>query len=282
MQKEISASLVEEAVFKLVLDSCYSLDNKVYSALEHALDSETSELGRNTLIQILKNADIAAEEKIPLCQDTGFAVVFVDIGQDVHIIGGSFKEAINKGVSKGYIAGFLRKSMVTDPLFDRKNTEDNTPAIIHMNLVPGSGIKIKFAAKGTGSENKSALKMLSPADGIEGIKQFVIDTVKNAGASACPPLVVGIGIGGNMELVALYAKKAALRDVDTYNNDSRYAALERELLGELNNLGIGPLGFGGNTTVLKVNIDFYPTHISLLPVAVNINCHSVRHSEVIL
>ena len=203
--------------------------------------------------------------------------MFAEVGQDVHVVGGSFEEAVNAGVAKGYTEGYLRKSSVAEPLFERKNTGDNTPAVLHVRLVPGDRIRLKLAPKGAGSENKSALKMLVPADGIEGVKKFVVDTVKAAGSSPCPPIVVGVGIGGTLELAGLCAKRAAMRDVDTRNPDPRYAAFEEELLGLLNDLGTGPQGLGG--TAFKVNVEFCATHIASLPVAVNINCHAARHAE---
>ena len=219
---------------------------------------------------------------MPICQDTGLAVVFAEVGQDVHIVGGSFEEAINRGVAKGYTEGYLRKSSVAEPLFERRNTGDNTPAVLHTRLVPGDRLRLRLAPKGAGSENKSALKMLVPADGLEGVKRFVVETVRAAGSSPCPPMVIGVGIGGNMELAALCAKRAAARDVDTHNADSRYAALEDELLELVNGLGIGPQGLGGTTTAFKVNVEFCATHIASLPVAVNINCHAARHAETVL
>lgn len=254
----------------------------MYDALREAAEKEASPAGRDVLRQLVVNADIAREENMPICQDTGLAVVFAEVGQDVHIVGGSFEEAVNRGIAKGYTEGYLRKSSVAEPLFERRNTGDNTPAVLHVRLVPGDRLRLRLAPKGAGSENKSALRMLVPADGIEGVKRFVVDTVRAAGSSPCPPMVVGVGIGGNMELAALCAKRAAARDVDTHNADPRYAALEDELLRLVNDLGTGPQGLGGITTAFKVNVEFCATHIASLPVAVNINCHAARHADTVL
>ena len=230
--------------------------------------------------QLLENADIARNEDMPICQDTGLAIVFVDVGQDVHLAGGALDEAIHAGVAKGYVEYYLRKSAVAEPLFDRANTKNNTPAVIHTRIVPGDKVKIKLAPKGAGSENKSALKMMVPADGVAGVKKFVVEVVKAAGSNSCPPMVVGVGLGGTMEMAAICAKRAAARDIESRNIDPRYAALEQELLELINKTGIGPQGLGGRTTALKVNIEWYPTHIASLPVAVNINCHAARHAEI--
>ncbi|GFR36456.1 fumarate hydratase [Thermobrachium celere] len=238
-------------------------------------------LEKKILDILIKNSEIAENEKMPMCQDTGMAVVFMEIGQDVHIVGGNLEDAINEGVRQGYIEGYLRKSVVKDPL-DRVNTKDNTPAIIHYSIVPGDKIKITVAPKGFGSENMSRLKMLKPADGVEGVKKFVLETVKEAGPNPCPPIVVGVGIGGTFEKAAFLAKKALLRSVDEENKNPYYAQLEKELLEEINKLGIGPQGFGGLTTCLGVNIEVYATHIAGLPVAVNINCHATRHKEAVI
>lgn len=216
---------------------------------------------------------------MPICQDTGMACVFVDLGQDVHIVGGSLEDAINEGVRRGYEEGYLRKSVVKDPI-DRVNTKDNTPAVISYNVVPGEKLKLVVAPKGFGSENMSALKMLKPADGIEGVKDFILETVKKAGPNPCPPIVIGIGIGGTFDKVAALAKRALIRSVEERNKNTYYEALELELLEKINKLGIGPQGFGGKTTALAVNIETYPTHIAGLPVAVNVNCHATRHAEI--
>jgi fumarate hydratase subunit alpha len=230
---------------------------------------------------LLKNADIARSEDVPMCQDTGFAVVFVELGQDVHIEGGALEDAINEGVRRGYTEGYLRKSIVGHPL-ERVNTGDNTPAVIHLKLVPGNKMKITVAPKGGGSENMSGIKMLKPAEGVEGVKKFVLDTVKAAGPNPCPPIIVGVGIGGTFEKCALLAKEALLRPVGTPSHRPEIARLERELLDEINSTGIGPQGLGGRFTALAVHIEIYPVHIASLPVAVNINCHASRHKEIVL
>lgn len=278
--KEIHVSVIEDTVAQLAIDACCKLPHPVLTEFKNGIHNEPLPLGSCILQHLVNNAELAEREMMPLCQDTGLAVIFTEIGQDVVITGGDFEEAINKGVRKGYISGYLRKSVVAEPLFERKNTGDNTPAIIHTRLVPGDTLMIRFGVKGAGAENKSKLKMLIPADGIDGVKRFVLETVMEGGASACPPLVVGIGIGGDLEIAAICAKKAALRDIDTHNKDPQYAALEDELLQEINKMGLGPLGFGGRMTACKVNIEFFATHIASLPVAVNLNCHSARHTEV--
>lgn len=280
--REIYASTITEAIAALAVSACCQLPSVLYKTLKQSINEEISPLGREMLQQLVRNADIAAQETVPLCQDTGLAVVFAKVGQDVHIVGGSFEDAIHQGVAKGYTEGWLRKSCVTDPLFARVNTGDNAPAIVHTRLIPGDRIHLKLAPKGAGSENKSALKMLVPADGIESVKRFVLETVRAAGASPCPPMLIGVGIGGNLEKAALCAKLAAVRDVDTWHPDPRYAALEKELLEQVNCLGIGPQGLGGRITALKVNVEYAPTHIASLPVAVNINCHAARHAEIFL
>lgn len=280
--REIHVSAVTEAIAALAVSACCQLPSVLYETLKQSISKEVSPLGREMLQQLVRNADIAAQESVPLCQDTGLAVVFAEVGQDVHLVGGPFEDAIHQGVAKGYTEGWLRKSCVAEPLFDRVNTGDNAPAIVHVRLVPGDRIYLKLAPKGAGSENKSALKMLVPADGIEGLKRFVLETVRAAGASPCPPMLVGVGIGGNLEQAALCAKLAAVRDVDTWHPDPRYAALEKELLEQVNRLGIGPQGLGGRLTALKVNVEYAATHIASLPVAVNINCHAARHAEILL
>lgn len=280
--REILAETITEAVAELAVKACTKLPAAMTNALLNAGRKEASPLGRNIIEQLIKNADIAGIENVPICQDTGTAVVFAEIGQDVHITGGNFEDAVNRGIAKGYTDGFLRKSIVAEPLFERKNTGDNTPAIIHARIVQGDKIAIRVAPKGAGSENKSVLKMLVPADGIEGVRKVVLDAVMAAGPNACPPMVVGVGIGGNMETVCLCAKKAACRDAGTANADPRYAALEAELLDMINKTGIGPQGLGGETTAVAVNIEWLPVHIASLPVAVNINCHAARHADIII
>lgn len=280
--REIPAEAITAAVARLCVEACCDLPEEMRAAIEKARDTEPSPVGRDILGQMLENADIARREQVPLCQDTGLAVVFADIGQEVHITGGDFEEAVNKGIHEGYVDGFLRKSSVEEPLFERKNTGDNTPAIIHTRIVPGDKIRIRLAPKGAGSENKSVLKMLVPADGIEGVRKVILDAVKAAGPNSCPPMVVGVGLGGNMELACLCAKRAAARDIGTRNPDARYAAFEDELLTLINKTGIGPQGLGGETTAVAVHVEWAPTHIASLPVAVNINCNAARHGEAVI
>lgn len=280
--REIPAKAITDAVAELAIKACCDLPKEMNDALKKAAEDEPSPLGRHILNQLVENAQIARDETMPICQDTGLAVVFVDLGQDVHITGGDYEKAINEGIHKGYVDGYLRKSSVAEPLFERKNTGDNTPAIIHTKIVPGDKIRIRLAPKGAGSENKSVLKMLVPADGIEGVRKVVLDAVQAAGPNSCPPMVVGVGIGGNMELACLCAKKAAARDVGTKNQDPRYAELEKELLEMVNKTGIGPQGLGGEKTAVALNLEWAPTHIASLPVAVNINCHAARHAETTL
>lgn len=260
--------------------NCY-LNNDIRSAIEKNIADEKSDVGRVILDKLLQNANIAAQKEVPICQDTGMAVFFVEIGKDVFIEGESLTEAINKGVAKGYTDGYLRKSVVKDPL-NRINTKDNTPAVIYYDFTDGDKIKLTFAPKGFGSENKGALKMLNPSDGVEGVIDFVIDTVRKAGPNPCPPMVVGVGIGGTMDKVCVLAKKALTRDINTSNPNPFYAELEEKLLTEINRLGIGAAGLGGTTTALGVNIETFPTHIAGLPAAVNINCHATRHAVAII
>jgi fumarate hydratase subunit alpha len=278
--RTIDAATITQAVAKLAIDANYYLSGDVYDALVEGQSKEESPLGREIMSQLVKNACIAKEGDMPICQDTGLAVVFVEIGQDVHVVGGGLEDAIHAGVAKGYIEGYLRKSVVAEPLFNRVNTKNNAPAIIHFSIVPGDKLQITLAPKGAGSENKSALKMLVPADGLAGVKKFVLDTVKLAGPNSCPPMVLGIGIGGTMEKAALLAKKALIRPISKRNDHPQYAQLEQEMLTLVNQTGIGPQGLGGRITALAVNIEWYPTHIAGLPVAVNINCHATRHAQV--
>ncbi len=277
--KQINVSRITEVVKNMCIDANYYLSHDVKEKIESAYKQENWPMAKEILEKILTNIDIAKKEEMPICQDTGMACVFVEIGQDVHIIGGNLKDAINEGIRQGYNEGFLRKSVVKDPL-DRINTMDNTPAIIYYDIVEGDKLKIKVAPKGFGSENMSQLKMLKPADGLEGVKDFVLKVVKEAGPNPCPPIVVGVGIGGTFDKAANLAKKALVRPLNEKNNNEFYANLEKELLKEVNELGIGPQGFGGKTTALAVNIETYPTHIAGLPVAVNINCHVTRHAEI--
>ena len=280
--KEIHVADISAAVARLCVDACCLLPGDVCSALRARREEEPSPVGRDILEQLIRNAAIAAEERVPLCQDTGLAVVFADVGQDVRIVGGGFAEAVDEGVRRGYVDGYLRKSCVAEPLFERRNTGDNTPAVLHVRLVPGDSLRLRLAPKGAGSENKSVVRMLTPADGIEGVRGVVLDAVLAAGPNACPPIVVGVGLGGTMELAALCAKRAAVRDLCSRNADPRYAAFEDELLDMINRTGIGPQGLGGRTTALKVHVEWVPAHIASLPVAVNINCHAARHAEVVL
>lgn len=245
-----------------------------------ALDQEVSLTGKGILQDLIENAKIASEEQVPMCQDTGYSVIFVELGQDVRIEGGDFYEAINEGVRRGYTEGYLRKSIVSHPL-ERKNTGDNTPAVTHTKIVPGDSLRIVIAPKGGGSENMSAIKMLKPADGVEGVKKFVIDTVKAAGPNPCPPIVVGVGIGGTFEKCAQLAKEALLRELGEKSKYPDIAKLEEELFEEISKLGIGPQGLGGKTTALAVHVEIYAAHIASLPVAVNLNCHAARHKEVV-
>jgi len=262
------------------IEANYSLSKDVMAAYEKALETEKSPLGQEVLIQIMENARIADKEGMPLCQDTGLAVFFVEVGQDVSIVGGLLNDAINEGVRQGYHAGDLRKSVVQDPIFERRNTSDNTPAIIHTEIVAGDRLKMMLDIAGGGCENMAALKMLRPADGLEGVKHFVVETVRNAGANPCPPVVVGVGIGGDFEKVAMLAKKALLRPVGQPSPKLEVAALEEDLLKRVNQLGIGPVGLGGVVTALAVHIEIHPCHIASLPIAVNLGCHSSRHKSI--
>jgi len=279
--REIHVDQIIEAVTQMVQEANYNIGKDVEDAFKQALATEESPTGKDVLQQLLENVEIARTEQVPICQDTGFAVFIIELGQDVHIVGGSLTEAINEGVRRGYLAGYLRKSIVAHPL-ERKNTGDNTPAIIHLELVAGEKIKIHMAAKGGGSENMSFVKMLKPSDGVEGVKDFVIECVKTAGPNPCPPIVVGVGIGGTFEKAAYLAKKSLFRDLGRRSELADIAELEEELLEKVNKLGIGPQGLGGRTTALDVHVEIYPAHIASLPVAVNINCHAGRHKEVIL
>ena len=276
--REIHISEIISTVRDLCIESNYYLSNDVKEALCKAKENETWPLAENVLDQIILNSDIAKKEDMPICQDTGMACVFVEVGQEVHIVGGLLQDAINEGVRKGYDEGFLRKSVVKDPI-NRVNTKDNTPAVIYYDIVPGDKIKVTVAPKGFGSENMSRIKMLKPSDGLQGVKDFIIETVKLAGPNPCPPIVIGVGIGGTFDKAAYLAKKALIRPLNKRNNEKFYSDLEEELLETINKLGIGPQGFGGKTTALGLNIETYPTHIAGLPVAVNINCHATRHKE---
>lgn len=279
--REIEVSKITEAVKKLCMDAAYYLPTDVYESLKQGRETEESPVGRDVLDQIITNAEIAKNEDRPICQDTGMTIIFLEIGQDVHIVGGDLTEAINAGVAAGYVDGYLRKSVVAEPLFDRKNTGNNTPAIIYTKIVPGDKIKIDAELKGFGSENKSGVRMLVPADGVEGVKAAVMDIVKKAGPNPCPPMVVGVGIGGTMDNAAYMSKVALLRKTTDRNAHPQYAALEEELCAMINQTGIGAQ-LGGTTTALAVNIEWGATHIAGLPVAVTICCHAARHAEVVL
>lgn len=279
--KEINVGEVTKAVRQLAMDANYYLPEDVKGRLEESQKKEKWILASDTLGRIINNADLAAEEQLPMCQDTGMAVVFVELGQDVRLVGGSLEDAINEGVRQGYADGFLRKSVVEDPL-NRVNTKDNTPAVINLKLVPGNNLRIQVAPKGFGSENMSQMTMLKPSDGLAGVKEFILKVCKEAGPNACPPIVVGVGIGGTFDKAAAIAKEALMRPLDQPNAKPFYADLEAELLEEINGLGIGPQGYGGQTTAIAVAIEYYPTHIAGLPVAVNINCHATRHKEMTL
>jgi len=277
----INSETISQAVEMMCIKANCHIDSSIKKSLETALLTEESETGKSVIENLLKNAEIADKKEVPICQDTGMAVFFVEVGQDVHIEGDNLEKAIEKGVRAGYKDGYLRKSVVNDPL-NRVNTEDNTPPVIHYSFTDGENIKITFAPKGFGSENKSALKMLNPSDGRDSVIDFVVDTVQKAGANPCPPMVVGVGIGGTFDKAALLAKKALMRPIDSENPDPFYADLEKEMLEKINALGIGPQGFGGMTTAIGLNIETLPTHIAGMPCAININCHVTRHkSEVI-
>ena len=276
--KTITTDQISDVIENLCIESNYYLNEDIMNALEASIYKEESPNGKSVLTKILQNANIARSEKMAICQDTGMAVVFVDIGQEVHVCGGNINDAINEGVRRGYKKGFLRTSVVGDPI-DRINTGDNTPAVIHFNIVEGDKLKISIAPKGFGSENMSAIKMLKPSDGLEGVKGFILETVDKAGPNPCPPMVIGVGMGGTMEKAALLAKKALLRPINIRNTVGYVGRLEEEMLQSINKLGIGPSGLGGRTTALGVNIEVFPTHIAGLPVAVNISCHATRHAE---
>ena len=275
--REINVNVITDIIKEMCIEATHYLSDDMKECLFNAEKTEVSELGKQILGQLVENLDIAGKDMIPICQDTGMAVVFMEIGQDVHFTGGFLEDAINEGVRRGYVDGYLRKSVVSDPLI-RENTKDNTPAIIHYDIVKGDKVKITIAPKGFGSENMSRIFMLKPADGIDGVKEAVITAVSDAGPNACPPMVVGVGIGGTFEKCALLAKKALLRPVNKHSDIEYVAELEKEMLEKINSLGIGPGGLGGSTTAFAINIETYATHIAGLPVAVNICCHVNRHS----
>ncbi len=279
--RDINVSTIIEAVKNMCMNANFYLNEDIKQAMQNGLKNEQSPIGTEIIDKLLINADLAAKKKVAICQDTGMAVVFVTIGQEIHIVGGGLSDAINEGVRRGYNEGCLRKSVVKDPI-ERVNTGDNTPAVIHYEIVPGDSLKIELAPKGFGSENMSALKMLKPSDGIEGVKSFILETVDKAGPNPCPPIVVGVGIGGTMEKASILAKRALLRPISVRNEIEYVRNLESEMLQKINELGIGPAGLGGTNTALAVNVETYPTHIAGLPVAINISCHVTRHAETLL
>lgn len=277
--REIEAAKITEEVARLCMEANFELEEDVQKSLEDAFEKEESPAGREVLRQIVENSSIARAERMPMCQDTGLAVIFVELGQDAHISGGGFEDAINEGVRKGYTEGYLRKSCLADPVRGG-NTGDNTPAVIHLTLVPGDRLKIWVCPKGGGSENMSRIAMMKPADGVEGIKKFVVDNVTSASGNPCPPIVVGVGIGGTFERCAQLAKKALLREIGSEHSDPFYAELEKELLELVNRTGVGPMGLGGVTTALAVHIETAPRHIASFPVSMNLNCHAARHKYI--
>lgn len=279
--RELDVSVIRDTVARLCVEANSCLPEDVKAAIREFQEKEEWAIARGVLDKIVENFHIAEEENVPICQDTGMACVFLEVGQEVHFVGGNLYDAVNEGVRRGYTEGYLRKSVVADPI-RRGNTGDNTPAMIHTDIVPGDRVKITVGPKGFGSENMSAIKMLKPSDGLEGVKRFILDTVEAAGPNPCPPMVVGVGIGGTFEKAAFLAKKALMRPLDMRNSDPYYADLEAELLDQINGLGIGPQGFGGLTTALGLNIEVLPTHIAGLPCAVNIGCHATRHRSEVL
>jgi len=280
--RTINTQEIKETICSLLLESSYNIGEDTMGILKQNYELETNDISKSVLNQIIINDEIALTEKIPMCQDTGMAVIFLEIGQEVYLSGENLYDSINEGVRDAYDKGYLRKSVVDDPLFNRINTKDNTPSIIHTNIVPGDKIKITVAPKGFGSENMSAIKMLKPSDGVKGVKNFVIETVKKAGPNPCPPIILGIGIGGTFEMCAYMAKMALTRDIGKHNVSAEYNKLECELLEEINELNIGPAGLGGKTTALAVHIEYFPTHIAGLPVAINLCCHAYRHKSAII
>lgn len=280
--REINAQDITKTVARLFREANFYLTDDVLDAIKKAKETEESPVAKEVLEQIIKNADIAAKEQIPLCQDCGAAVVFLELGQDAKIVGGDLVAAVNEGVKQSYNEGYLRKSMAARPFSARVNTKDNTPAIIYTDIVPGDKLKIVAVPKGGGAENMSKLGMLQPAEGREGVVKFVVEAVDKAGSNPCPPVVVGVGIGGTAEKTLMLAKKALLRKVGEHNADPEVAELEKELFEKINGLGIGPMGYGGRTTALAVNVETFPAHIASMPVAVNLNCHSSRHKEAVL
>jgi len=280
--RKIKVSQIKDKIKELFLKANYHIDQDLMHRLEEALQEETSPIGKSVLQMIIKNNKIASSEEIAICQDTGLSVLFIELGQEVQLTDGNFSEAINQGVKEAYQEGYLRKSVVDDPVFERKNTKTNTPAIIYTDIVSGDKVKFTVMPKGFGSENMSTLGMLKPADGPEGIVNFIVETVKKAGPNPCPPTIIGVGIGGTADKAIVIAKKAIARKMGRHNQNEKYAAMEKEALEKINNSGIGPAGLGGKTTSLAINIDYLPTHIAGMPVAVNVCCHAARHAEGIL
>ena len=280
--REIKCEDITSTIKQLCIEAACNLPQDVFNSLKTKQEQEDSPLAQKTLSVLLDNASLAKNNMMPICQDTGMAFVYITMGQEVHISGGVLSEAINEGVRQGYQEGYLRKSVVNDPLFERVNTKDNTPAIIYYDIVAGDEFKIVLAPKGFGSENMSQIKMLKPSDGLSGVKDFVLKVVNDAGPNACPPMVIGVGIGGSFDKVTMLAKQAMIREIGSKNSDEKYAQLEDELLEMINETGIGPAGYGGKTTALSLNIETYPTHIAGMPVAVSICCHVARHKEATL
>ena len=276
--REIDVKVIADTVAELSKEANFFLGDDVTAAFQKGMENETSKVGKEVFRQLLENARIAREEQVPMCQDTGYPVVFIELGQEIALVGGYFNEAVNEGIRRGYKEGYLRNSIVNDPL-ERKNTGDNTPAVVHVELVPGDKIGITVMPKGGGSENTGQIKMLTPSQGMQGLIDFVVDTVKKSGPNPCPPIIVGVGFGATFEKVAFLAKKALLRPVGQFHHNPFYADLEQDLLRRINNTGIGPMGFGGRITALDVNIETSPCHIGTMPAAVNINCHASRHAR---
>ena len=278
--RELDVREVAEALTAMCITANYDLPEDVHDALVKAREAEESPVGKEVLGQLVENADIAAADRVPICQDTGFAVIFAEVGQDVHFVGSPFEDAVNEGVRQGYGDGYLRKSVAEEPAHARRNTKDNTPAILHTSIVPGDKVRLTMMAKGGGAENMSSLNMLKPSQGWNGMVEAVVDTVSRAGSNPCPPVIIGVGIGGTIDMVTVLAKKALLRDVGSTHPDARIAAMEAELLEKINALGIGPQGLGGSTTALAVFIEEMPCHIANMPLAVNVQCHAQRHKTV--
>jgi len=280
--RKVESEVIKNKIKDLFIEANYYIEEEVLESLKKSYSKEKNERAKFVLKTIIENDEIALEEKIPLCQDTGMAVVFVELGNNVEVTGDDIEVAVNKGVRAAYKEGYLRKSVVNDPLFQRINTNDNTPAVVHIQVVKGDEIKLTVTPKGFGSENMSSIKMMKPADGVDGVKDFVLEVVKEAGPNPCPTIIVGIGIGGTFEKAALISKQALTRDINSHNSNGNYKKLEAELMEEINLLDIGPGGFGGKTTCLGVNIEYFPTHIASLPVAVNICCHAYRHKSIVI